>query len=298
MGISRRISIHRQAASGSIWSPGRTSKLFSRILWSSLSSFCNEQVPSVTHSHLSPRRRPTCISLDRGLRVRETNKARDSDHPQNPSLNVGNAALLRRQARIEKSAQRAVTVGALQPCCGGVRSLLIPVPAIPREPPHPQCRVDLRYDRFALGSVPSVKRPEVDWAFAVLPQVKEPRLTGMCRSGDLPLNAETEDRSGGRRPLFGDAEPASLTCALQAAPRGAVSKEAHVRVPGVGRPVVVEVFEEALPIAGESVFLEIGQRERERVVDADDGREVAVEFFAEPFGQTSAIQYQPGLGGG
>ncbi len=49
---------------------------------------------------------------------------------------------------------------------------------------------------------------------------------------------------------------------------------------------MMEVFEEAFPIAGESVLLKIGKREREGVVDADQSGDVPVEFNAEPLCKT------------
>ena len=46
-------------------------------------------------------------------------------------------------------------------------------------------------------------------------------------------------------------------------------------------------FQEALPVAGEPVRLEVGDGERETVVNADDGRSVRREFLAEPLSETT-----------
>ena len=40
----------------------------------------------------------------------------------------------------------------------------------------------------------------------------------------------------------------------------------------VGGPMVLEVIQEGRPVAGHAVLLEVGQRKREAVIDADDGR--------------------------
>jgi hypothetical protein len=55
----------------------------------------------------------------------------------------------------------------------------------------------------------------------------------------------------------------------------------------------MEVLQEALPVAGESVLLKVSQRKREGVVDANDGRGVRREFFAEPFGETPPSPVTP-----
>lgn len=63
-----------------------------------------------------------------------------------------------------------------------------------------------------------------------------------------------------------------------------ITNEGDISVPFVGRPVVMEIDQKIFPIAGESVPLEVGQREREGVVDADDGWNVVAKAVAEPFG--------------
>ena len=51
--------------------------------------------------------------------------------------------------------------------------------------------------------------------------------------------------------------------------------------------MLLEVFQEVLPVAGEPVLLKVSEGEREGVVGADDGWGVPVEFLAEPFGETA-----------
>ena len=86
--------------------------------------------------------------------------------------------------------------------------------------------------------------------------------------------------------LLRQSEPASLPSTLQATPRGVFSNKGHVRVRSICRPVVMEVLQEALPIAGEPVLLKVGEGEREGMVDADELGDVPVEFFTEPLGET------------
>lgn len=139
-------------------------------------------------------------------------------HSQNPALNLGDTPLLGSQTRIKETVERAVVVRPLQPRCCDVRGLLVGVPAFPRIPAHPQCRVDLSHHRPALKHFPSVERPEVNRAFAVHLQIKEPRQTGVGRCGDLPIDAEPEDGFCGWCPCLSHSEPTSLPSPLQATP--------------------------------------------------------------------------------
>lgn len=51
---------------------------------------------------------------------------------------------------------------------------------------------------------------------------------------------------------------------------------------------MLEVLQELVPVARKPVLFEVGQRERESVVDTDDGWRLASKFVAEPFGETTA----------
>jgi len=51
---------------------------------------------------------------------------------------------------------------------------------------------------------------------------------------------------------------------------------------------MMEIFEEALPVAGEPILLKVGEGEREGMVNADDGRCVRREFLAEPLGEAAS----------
>jgi hypothetical protein len=55
----------------------------------------------------------------------------------------------------------------------------------------------------------------------------------------------------------------------------------------VGRPMLLEVEQEVRPVSWKAMPLEVGDGEREAVVDADDGRGVRREFLAKPLGETA-----------
>src|SRR5687768_12623483 len=61
-----------------------------------------------------------------------------------------------------------------------------------------------------------------------------------------------------------------------------------VGVRPIGRPVAAEVVEERGPLTRQLVLLEVGDRERECVVDADDGRWTVGERLDEPPGDAFA----------
>ena len=132
------------------------------------------------------------------------------DYSQYPSFNLGDTSFFPRQVRAEESAQRIAAVRTLQPCSRCVGSLLVAVPVLPREPARPERWVDLGHDRLVLGNLPSIKRPEVGGALALLPEVEKPRKPSVRRGCDLALNAEAEDGLRGGRPSFCQPEPASL----------------------------------------------------------------------------------------
>jgi hypothetical protein len=138
-----------------------------------------------------------------------------------------------------------------------------------------------------MRNLPAVERPEMEWPLAPVPQVEEPRQTGECRFGDRTLNVEQEDRFGGRRPPFRQTEPSGLTHPLPAISHVAVPDEVNVDVRFVGRPMLLEIEQEVRPVSGKAVAVEVGDGEREAVVDADDGRGVRREFLAKPLGETA-----------
>ena len=116
-----------------------------------------------------------------------------SHHSQYPTLDSSDLSFVRRQRRMKESSEGAIPVGSLEPCRCRIRCLLIPVSAFFGKPSCPQRWVDLSDYRLALWNRPAIERPEMDRPFALLPQVEEPRQTGVRRGCDLSLNTEPED---------------------------------------------------------------------------------------------------------
>jgi hypothetical protein len=64
--------------------------------------------------------------------------------------------------------------------------------------------------------------------------------------------------------------------------------ETYVCCSGIRWPVFLEVLQKLLPVSRDAVLLEIRNREREPMVDADDGRSVAAKFFTEPLSKAAS----------
>jgi hypothetical protein len=75
---------------------------------------------------------------------------------------------------------------------------------------------------------------------------------------------------------------ASGSCARTTISYRAVANEIDVNVL-VGRPMMLEIIEEGWPVRLEAMNLEIAQREREAVIDADQRRHVLGQSLYQPF---------------
>jgi hypothetical protein len=62
--------------------------------------------------------------------------------------------------------------------------------------------------------------------------------------------------------------------------------------------MALEVVEEGGPVGLEAMRLEIAQRKREAVVDANQGRHLLSQSLRQPFGDPPSGQYLRGDGGG
>ena len=71
-------------------------------------------------------------------------------------------------------------------------------------------------------------------------------------------------------------------------PTSAVADEIDVGVILVGRPMALEIVEEGGPVGLQSMRLEIAQRKREAVVDADQRGRVLGQPFHQPFGDAAS----------
>jgi hypothetical protein len=93
------------------------------------------------------------------------------------------------------------------------------------------------------------------------------------------VEIELKGRFRAARALLGQAPPAGVAHARRAVAVNAVADELDIGVILVGRPVALEIIEEARPVRRQSMRLEIAQREGKAVVDADQrGR-----ILGEPF---------------
>ena len=79
-------------------------------------------------------------------------------------------------------------------------------------------------------------------------------------------------------------------------PDTAVPDEVYIGVRFVGRPVLLEIEQEVWPVWGKAMPVEVGDGEREAVVDADQGWDVRREFLAKPLGETPPRPVLPRTG--
>ena len=75
----------------------------------------------------------------------------------------------------------------------------------------------------------------MDWQFALVPHIEEPRQTGKRRFGDRTLNVEEENGFRCRRPPFCQPEPSGFTHPLRAVSHVAVPDEVDVGILALAR---------------------------------------------------------------
>jgi hypothetical protein len=88
------------------------------------------------------------------------------------------------------------------------------------------------------------------------------------------LHVKVKDRFCPPRTLLGEAPPAAIAGTRCAGADEAVADEIHVDTVSVGRPMALKVLKERGPIGRQLVDFEIAQREREGMIDANQGRNV------------------------
>jgi hypothetical protein len=97
-----------------------------------------------------------------------------------------------------------------------------------------------------------------------------------------------KDGFGAASALLGQAPPARIASASGAIAHHAVAHKIDIDVILVGRPVALEIIEEARPVWQQPVRFEIAQREGKAVVDADQRWRALGEPFHQPFGDALA----------
>jgi len=183
--------------------------------------------------------------------------------------------------------QRVGGVALLHPAGDAVGVVLVRVAVFGGKRPAPERRVNFGYDGTARWRGPAVEGPEMHARTKLLPQVTQPRQSGVGGLGHASLNIEVKD---GLRaaPFLGHPPPTGITGARGPIAMRAVPDEIDIEVIAIGRPVVLEVIEELRPVGRDAVDLEVAQRKGKRVVDTDKRGRAVAQFGCEPFGDAAA----------
>ena len=120
----------------------------------------------------------------------------------------------------------------------------------------------------------------------------------MGRLGDLALDVEVEDGLGRHGTLLGQAFPARAAAASGSITGKTITHEIDIGVRAIGGPMPLKVFEERRPVGRQPMRLEVAQRKRKPVIDANDRRNVFREPLGQPVRDARRVQYLRGLGGG
>ena len=89
--------------------------------------------------------------------------------------------------------------------------------------------------------------------------------------------------------FLGQSSPARVAHSFRAVATQAIAHEIDVGVVFIGRPMALEIVEEGGPIGLEPMDLEIPQRKREAVVDADQRRSILGQPLDQPFGEVPLV---------
>jgi hypothetical protein len=136
----------------------------------------------------------------------------------------------------------------------------------------------------------------VDSPAELATEIEQPRQASVGGLGDRALHVEVEDRLGRPSTDFREASPAGVAGALRPQSQVTFADRLHGRVVAIGRPMVVEVFEEGRPVVRQAVGLEIRQGKRKAVVDADQGGHVFAQPLRQPLGDAAAGPVLAGAG--
>ena len=215
-----------------------------------------------------------CLSQPRNRRM----------NAQYPALHLRHRALGRRQVGLQERRKATVPVGARQPGGDAEGVVLIAGAALVGEAAAPQGRIDLGDGRASGRNVPAVERPEMHARPKPLADEAQPRNPGVGGFRDRSLHIEMKHRLRAAGAFLGQPPPAGIAHARRAIAVDAVADEIDIGVVLVGRPVALEIVEERRPVGLQAMHLEIAQREREAVVDADQRRRVFGEPLDQPFG--------------
>ena len=204
--------------------------------------------------------------------------------PTDPSLHLPDYALRRRQFGFQERGETAIPVSVRQPGGNAKRVVLVSRSPLLGEAAAPQRRIDLGNCRTPGRDFPAVERPEVDAGPEPLADKAQPGNPGMGGFRDRPLHIEMENGFSATGAFLGQPPPASIAHARRAIARRALADKINVGVILVGRPMALEIVEEGGPIVLQSMHLEVAQRKRKAVVDADQRGQVLGQLVDQPFG--------------
>ena len=161
----------------------------------------------------------------------------------------------------------------------------------------PQRRIDLGNGGTPSRNIPAVERPEMHALAQPLADEAQPRNPGMGGFCYRSLHVEMKHRFCAAGAFLGQPPPARVARARSAVAAYALANEIDVDVL-VGRPMPLEIVEERRPVGLEAMYLEIAQRKREAVVDADQRRCVFGQSLDKPFGDAAPRPVFARAGGG
>ena len=110
----------------------------------------------------------------------------------------------------------------------------------------------------------------------------------MGRLRHRSLHVEVKHRFRAARAFLGQTPPPGIAHARRAVADDAVTDEIDIGVILVSRPMPLEIVEEARPVGQQPMRLEIAQRERKAVVDADQRGRILGQPFDQLFGDALA----------
>ena len=152
----------------------------------------------------------------------------------------------------------------------------------------PQRWIDFGDSRTFGRDIPAVERPEMDAGPEPLADIAQPGDAGMRGFRHRPLYVELKDRFRAARAFLSQPPPAGIAHPRRTITHRALTYEINVGVILVGRPMALEIVEEGRPVGLQAMHLEVAQRKRKAVVDADQRGRVLGQLVYQPFGDTAS----------
>ena len=103
-----------------------------------------------------------------------------------------------------------------------------------------------------------------------------------------PLYVELKDRFRAARAFLSQPPPAGIAHPRRTITHRALTYEINVGVILVSRPMALEIVEEGRPVGLQAMLLEVTQRKRKAVVDADQRGLVFGQLVYQPFGDIAS----------